>query len=445
MGQASENTPLRFGAGFRASLKDVPACFAGREFLRLHNPALGDNPICGTPFPNEGHLSGRIAVMAMNKPATRPENPRFSSGPCAKYPTFDLAALSDAPLGRSHRAAVGKARLKAAIEGTREVLGIPEEYRIGIVPASDTGAVEMALWNLLGQRKVEMLAWESFGAGWITDVVKQLKLDAIVKTADYGEIVDLGSVDCDNDVVFTWNGTTSGVRVPNGDWINPARAGLTICDATSAAFAQDLPWDKLDVTTFSWQKVLGGEAAHGMIVLSPRAVARLESYVPAWPLPKIFRLTKAGKLIEGIFTGATINTPSMLAVEDYLKALDWARSIGGLAGLQARADANFAVLQSFVAEHDWLSFLARDPATRSNTSVCLTFSDARIDDGPAFAKAVAKRLEDEGVAYDIGAYRDAPAGLRIWCGGTVEADDLAALMPWIEWAFNAELLQAVPV
>ena len=382
--------------------------------------------------------------MAMSKPATRPGNPRFSSGPCAKYPTFELSTLSDAPLGRSHRAAIGKARLKAAIEGTREVLGIPADYRIGIVPASDTGAVEMALWNLLGQRKVEMLAWESFGAGWVTDVVKQLGLDAIVKTADYGEIVDLGSVDCDNDVVFTWNGTTSGVRVPNGDWIKADRAGLTICDATSAAFAQRLPWGKLDVTTFSWQKVLGGEAAHGMIVLSPRAVERLESYTPAWPLPKIFRLTKAGKLIEGIFTGATINTPSMLAVEDYLKALDWARSVGGLAGLCARADANFAVIEGFVAKHDWLDFLAREPATRSNTSICLTFSDARVDDGPAFAKAVAKRLEGEGVALDIGAYRDAPAGLRIWCGGTVEADDLAALMPWIEWAYHAELLQAVP-
>ncbi len=382
--------------------------------------------------------------MAMSKPATRPENPRFSSGPCAKYPTFDLSALSGAPLGRSHRADVGKARLKAAIEGTREVLEIPADYRIAIVPASDTGAMEMAMWNILGARKVEMLAWESFGAGWVTDVVKQLKLDAIVKTADYGEIVDLAQVNCDNDVVFTWNGTTSGVRVPNGNWIRPDRAGLTICDATSAAFAQDLPWDKLDVTTFSWQKVLGGEAAHGMIVLSPRAVSRLESYTPSWPLPKIFRLTKAGKLIEGIFEGATINTPSMLAVEDYLMALDWARSIGGLEGLRDRANANFAVIQRFVADHEWLSFLPQEPATRSNTSVCLTFSDARIADGTAFAKAVAKRLEDAGVAYDIGAYRDAPAGLRIWCGGTVEPSDVAALMPWVEWAYHAELLQAVP-
>ena len=377
--------------------------------------------------------------MVHPQPATRPANPRFSSGPCAKPPTFNVAKLADAPLGRSHRAAVGKARLKAAIEGTREVLGIPADYRIGIVPASDTGAVEMAMWNLLGARPVEMLAWESFGAGWVTDAVKQLKLDATVKTAEYGEIVDLAGVDTDNDVVFTWNGTTSGVRVPNGDWIKPDRAGLTICDATSAAFAQDLPWDKLDVTTFSWQKVLGGEAAHGMIILSPRAVDRLESYTPAWPLPKIFRLTKAGKLIEGIFEGATINTPSMLAVEDYLLALDWARSVGGLQGLMARANTNTKVVADFVEMHDWIDFLAHDPATVSNTSVCLKFTDARITDGATFAKAVAKRLEGEGVAFDIGAYRDAPPGLRIWCGGTVETSDLAALMPWLEWAFSAEI------
>ncbi|MBC7131774.1 MAG: phosphoserine transaminase [Roseovarius sp.] len=377
--------------------------------------------------------------MAIAKPGARPVNPRFSSGPCAKFPGYALDMLADAPLGRSHRAAVGKARLKAAIEGTREILGIPDDYRIGIVPASDTGAVEMAMWSLLGARPVEMLAWESFGAGWVTDVVKQLKLDAKVKTADYGEIVDLASVDTDNDVVFTWNGTTSGVRVPNGDWIKAERAGLTICDATSAAFAQDLPWDKLDVTTFSWQKVLGGEAAHGMLVLSPRAVERLESYTPAWPLPKIFRLTKGGKLIEGIFVGETINTPSMLAVEDYLVALDWARSVGGLAGLKARADANLAAVADFVAGRDWLGFLAADPAIRSNTSVCLRFTDARITDGAGFAKAVAKRLEAEGVALDIGAYRDAPPGLRIWCGGTVETADVAALMPWIEWAFEAEI------
>ncbi|WP_428513441.1 phosphoserine transaminase [Roseovarius sp.] len=377
--------------------------------------------------------------MAIEQPATRPANPRFSSGPCAKPPVFELSKLADAPLGRSHRAAVGKAKLKAAIDGTREVLGIPDDYKVGIVPASDTGAVEMAMWSLLGARKVEMLAWESFGAGWVTDVVKQLKLDAEVKTAEYGEIVDLGSVDTDNDVVFTWNGTTSGVRVPDGDWIKADRQGLTICDATSAAFAQDLPWDKLDVVTFSWQKVLGGEAAHGMLVLSPRAVERLESYTPPWPMPKIFRLTKGGKLIEGIFEGATINTPSMLAVEDYLLALDWARSVGGLSGLMARADANTKAVADFVGTHEWVEFLAKDPATASNTSVCLKFNDDRISDGAAFAKAVAKRLEAEGVAYDIGAYRDAPPGLRIWCGGTVETADVAALMPWIEWAFNAEI------
>ncbi len=377
--------------------------------------------------------------MAIDAPATRPENPRFSSGPCAKIPTFALAKLADAPLGRSHRAAVGKARLKSAIEGTREILGIPEDYRIGIVPASDTGAVEMAMWSMLGARGVEMLAWESFGAGWVTDVAKQLKLDATVKTADYGEIVDLASVDFTNDVVFTWNGTTSGVRVPNGDWIADDRDGLTICDATSAAFAQDLAWDKLDVTTFSWQKVLGGEAAHGMLILSPRAVERLESYTPPWPLPKIFRLTKGGKLNEGIFVGETINTPSMLAVEDYLVALDWARSVGGLKGLIARADANTKAVVDFVEMRDWIDVLPRDPATMSNTSVCLKFTDPRIRDGATFAKAVAKRLDGEGVAFDIGAYRDAPPGLRIWCGGTVETADIQALMPWIEWAFQTEI------
>ena len=377
--------------------------------------------------------------MALQKPATRPANPRFSSGPCAKPPAFTVDKLRDASLGRSHRATVGKAKLKAAIEGTREILGIPDDYRIGIVPASDTGAVEMAMWSLLGARKVEMLAWESFGAGWVTDAVKQLNLEAEVKTAEYGEIVDLTNVDTDNDVVFTWNGTTSGVRVPNGDWIKDDREGLTICDATSAAFAQDLPWDKLDVTTFSWQKVLGGEAAHGMLILSPRAVERLESYTPPWPMPKIFRLTKGGKLIEGIFEGATINTPSMLAVEDYLLALDWARSVGGLKGLMARADSNAAILAKAVDQHDWLDHLAVDPATRSNTSVCLKFNDPRIKDGATFAKALVKRLDTEGVAYDMGAYRDAPPGLRIWCGGTVETSDLEALMPWIEWAFECEI------
>ncbi len=378
--------------------------------------------------------------MAMTTPGARPANPRFSSGPCAKPPTFTLDTLADAALGRSHRAAVGKAKLKDAIEETRDLLGVPADYKIGIVPASDTGAFEMAMWNLLGARAVEMLAWESFGAGWVTDVVKQLKLDnATVKTAEYGEIVDLAGVDWDADVCFTWNGTTSGVRVANGDVIPADRAGLTLCDATSAAFAMDLPWDKLDVTTFSWQKVLGGEAAHGMIILSPRAVERLESYVPAWPLPKIFRLTKAGKLIDGVFTGATINTPSMLAVEDYLQCLKWARSVGGLNGLVARADANAKAVWDFCDAHDWIENLAIDPATRSTTSVCVKFTDARITDGAAFAKAVAKRLETEGVALDIGAYRDAPAGLRIWCGSTVETADVAALLPWLEWAFEAEI------
>ena len=377
--------------------------------------------------------------MAMQKPASRPANPRFSSGPCAKIPQFNLDMLADAALGRSHRAAVGKDKLKAAIEGTREILGIPAEYKIGIVPASDTGAVEMALWSMLGARKAEMLAWESFGSGWVTDVVKQLKIDAEVRTADYGQIVDLATVDFDNDVVFTWNGTTSGVRVPNGDAIPADRAGLTICDATSAAFAQDLPWDKLDVTTFSWQKVMGGEAAHGMLILSPRAVERLESYTPAWPLPKIFRLTKGGKLIEGIFTGATINTPSMLAVEDYLVALDWARKIGGLPELMKRADTNAKVLWDFCDRNDWIANLAEDPATRSNTSVCLKFTDDRITDPAAFAKAVAKKLEDYNAAYDIGAYRDAPAGLRIWCGATIEAADVEKLTLWLKWAFEEAL------
>ena len=377
--------------------------------------------------------------MAIQHPASRPENPRFSSGPCAKPPTFNVSKLADAPLGRSHRASVGKARLKAAIDGTRQILGIPDNYRVGIVPASDTGAVEMAMWSLLGARKVEMVAWESFGAGWVTDVVKQLKIDAEIKVADYGKIVDFDTIDFDNDVVFTWNGTTSGVRLPDGDAIPAKRAGLTICDATSAAFAMDLPWDKLDVTTFSWQKVLGGEAAHGMIILSPSAVARLESYNPPWPLPKIFRLTKAGKLIEGIFEGATITTPSMLAVEDYLLALDWARSVGGLTGLIARADANAQAIWAFCDTRSWIANLAQDPATRSNTSVCVKFTDPRITDGAAFAKAVAKRLEAQDVALDIGAYRDAPPGLRIWCGGTVETADIAAMLPWLDWAFNVEI------
>ena len=375
----------------------------------------------------------------LSMPAVRPANPRFSSGPCVKIPHYSLEMLSDAPLGRSHRSAVGKAKLREAIDLTRQILGVPDDYRIAIVPGSDTGAVEMAMWNLLGARPVEMLAWESFGEGWVTDAVGQLKLQARVKIAPYGEIVELATVDFDSDVVFTWNGTTSGARLPNGDGIPANRAGLTICDATSAAFAMDLPWDKLDVTTFSWQKVLGGEGAHGMLILSPRAAARLESYTPSWPLPKIFRLTSEGKLIEGIFVGETINTPSMLAVVDYLVSMKWAQSIGGLAGLVGRARANAQVVWDFCAQNPWLQNLAATPDIASTTSVCLKFNDSRINDGEAFAKAVAKRLEKAGVAYDIGAYRDAPAGLRIWCGSTVEAADVAALMPWIAHAFHSEI------
>lgn len=378
-------------------------------------------------------------MSILQTPGARPANPRFSSGPCAKFPGYSVDLLSDCPMGRSHRASVGKAKLKAAIDQTRAILGVPDGYLIGIVPASDTGAVEMALWSLLGARPVEMLAWESFGEGWVGDVIKELKIAATAHRADYGHIVDFNTINFDHDVVFTWNGTTSGVRLPDGAAIPADRQGLTICDATSAAFAMDLPWDKLDVVTFSWQKVLGGEGAHGMLVLGPRAVERLESYKPAWPLPKIFRLTKGGKLIAGIFEGETINTPSMLAVEDYLLALDWAARIGGLPALIARATANAAVVADFVARHDWIENLAADPATASTTSVCLRFVDDRITDGAAFAKAVVKRLEKEGVAFDIGAYRDAPAGLRIWCGSTVETSDVAALMPWIDWAFQAEI------
>lgn len=380
----------------------------------------------------------------MTKPGVQPANPHFSSGPCSKRPGWSLSALDNACLGRSHRAKEGKAKLKDAIELTRQVLQVPADYKIGIVPASDTGAVEMALWSLLGARGVDMMAWESFGSGWVSDVIKQLKLDDVRELkADYGHLPDLSAVDFSRDVVFTWNGTTSGVRVPNGDWIAADREGLTICDATSAAFAQDLAWDKLDVVTFSWQKVLGGEAAHGMLILSPRAVARLESYTPDWPLPKIFRLTKGGKLINGIFEGATINTPSMLCVEDYLDALAWSAQVGGLSGLIARADANTKVLSDWVAATDWVDFLAVDPATRSNTSVCLTIVDPDItgldaDAQAAFAKALVKRLDDEGVAYDIGAYRDAPAGLRIWAGATVETSDMQALTPWLDWAFAVE-------
>jgi phosphoserine aminotransferase len=372
-------------------------------------------------------------------PRLRPANPRFSSGPCAKIPGFSLDMLADAPLGRSHRAAIGKAKLREAIDLTRSILGVPDDYRIGIVPGSDTGAVEMAMWSLLGARPVEILAWESFGEGWVTDAVKQLKLDAKVTIAPYGQIVDLAEVDFNADVVFTWNGTTSGCRLPDAELIPSDRQGLTICDATSAAFAMTLDWSKLDVTTFSWQKVLGGEGAHGMIILSPRAVERLETYTPAWPLPKIFRMTSKGKVIEGIFVGETINTPSMLAVEDYLVTLKWAQSIGGLAGLIARATANAQAVWDFCAANPWLENLAMTQAIASTTSVCLKFNDPRIQDSEAFAKAIAKRLEKSGVAYDIGAYRDAPAGLRIWCGSTVQTDDVKALMPWIAHAFHAEI------
>jgi len=387
--------------------------------------------------------------MTQAKPATRPHVPHFSSGPCAKRPGWTPESLKDAALGRSHRAKIGKTKLKLAIDLTREVLGVPADYKIGIVPASDTGAVEMALWSLLGPRPVTAIAWESFGDGWVTDIVKQLKLKDVTKlTAGYGELPDLSKVDPASDVVFTWNGTTSGVRVPNADWIKADREGLTICDATSAAFAQDLDWPKLDVVTFSWQKALGGEAAHGMLILSPRAVARLESYTPPWPLPKIFRMTKGGKLIDGIFVGETINTPSMLCVEDYLDALNWAKSVGGLKGLIARADANTRVLSDWVAKTPWVAFLAADPAIRSNTSVCLKVVDPAItalsaDAQAAFAKALTAAVEKEGAGYDLGHYRDAPPGLRIWCGATVEKSDVEALTHWLDWAFaEAKAAQA---
>jgi len=378
------------------------------------------------------------------KPASRPANPRFSSGPCAKRPGWSLEALSGAALGRSHRAKDPKAKLTKAIDLTREVLKVPASHRIAIVPASDTGAVEMALWSLLGQRGVDIFAWESFGEGWVGDVVKQLKLKDVRKfEAAYGELPDLSQADFSRDVVFTWNGTTSGVRVPDGDWIAADRTGLTICDATSAAFAQDLPYDKLDVVTFSWQKVLGGEAAHGMLILSQRAVDRLESYAPAWPLPKIFRMTSGGKLIEGLFRGETINTPSMLCVEDYLDALGWAQRVGGLEGLKARANANLAVIEKFAARSPWLAFLAKTEATRSNTSVCLSIADPAIasldaEAQAAFAKGMVAALEKEGVALDIGHYRDAPPGLRIWTGATVETSDLEALMAWLDWAYRTQ-------
>ncbi|UJW74545.1 phosphoserine transaminase [Rhizobium sp. SL42] len=377
-------------------------------------------------------------------PALRPANSHFSSGPCSKRPGWSLDALSDAPLGRSHRAKVGKDKLKLAIDLTREILNVPADYRIGIVPASDTGAVEMAMWSLLGERGVDMVAWESFGAGWVTDVVKQLKLKDVRKIeAGYGELPDLSSIDFDRDVVFTWNGTTSGVRVPNADFIPADRKGLTICDATSAAFAQDMDFTKLDVTTFSWQKVLGGEGGHGVIILSPRAVERLTTYVPAWPLPKIFRMTSGGKLIEGIFTGETINTPSMLCVEDYIDALKWAKSLGGLNALIARADANAKVIFDLVAKNDWIANLAKVDETRSNTSVCLTIADPDVlaldaDAQAAFAKGMVTLLDKQGIAFDIGAYRDAPAGLRIWAGATIETADMEALMPWLTWAYQTQ-------
>src|SRR5579864_4623975 len=379
--------------------------------------------------------------MTVAKPALRPRVPHFSSGPCAKRPGWTPQNLKDAAIGRSHRAKIGKAKLKLAIELTREVLEVPSDYKIGIVPASDTGAVEMALWSLLGVRPVTTIAWESFGEGWTNDIVNQLKLRAVTKlAAPYGEIPDLSRVDPASDIVFTWNGTTSGVRVPNADWISAKRDGLAICDATSAAFAQPLDWPKLDVVTFSWQKALGGEAGHGMLVLSPRAVERLETYKPAWPLPKIFRMTKGGKLNQGIFEGETINTPSMLCVEDYLDALNWAKSVGGLKSLMARADANLKVLVDWQARTPWIDFLAKTPAIRSNTSVCLKVIDPAIasltpDAQIDFIKKMVGLVEKEGAGYDFAGHRDAPAGLRIWCGATVEASDVALLTRWLDWAF----------
>ncbi len=369
--------------------------------------------------------------MATNpKPTTKPNNPNFSSGPCSKRPGYDVANLDIGTLGRSHRSSVGKAALARACLDTAEILGLPEGYRVGVVPASDTGAVEMIMWSVLGQRPVDIFAWESFGRDWLTDATKQLTLDEVnTYTADYGLLPDMTQANPDNDCIFTWNGTTAGVKVPNADWISDARTGLTICDATSAVFAMDMPWEKLDVVTYSWQKVLGGEGAHGMLILSPRAVERLETYTPPWPMPKIFRMTKGGKLVEGIFRGETINTPSMLCVADYLDALDWVRSIGGLPGSIAKSEANLEVLSGFVQSRSWAHFLAKDATQVSNTSVCLT-----LDLDPDQVKQIVKLLDTEAVAYDIGAYRDAPAGLRIWCGATVEASDLKVLLPWLDWA-----------
>ncbi|HVY34469.1 MAG TPA: phosphoserine transaminase [Caulobacteraceae bacterium] len=381
-------------------------------------------------------------MTTLAKPAMRPARPEFSSGPCAKRPGWKVENLQGALVGRSHRSKPGKARLKAAIDQTRAVLEVPADYLIGIVPASDTGAMEMAMWSMLGARPVQVAAFESFGKDWVTDVLKQLKLkDTEVLDADYGKLPDLSKVRKDSDLVFTWNGTTSGVRVPNADFIAADREGITICDATSAAFAQALDWAKLDVVTFSWQKALGGEAAHGMLILSPRAVARLESYSPPWPLPKIFRMTKGGKVMLDIFEGATINTPSMLCVEDYLDALKWASSIGGLAGLQARSNANLAAVAQWVEKTAWVEFLAETPQTRSNTSVCIKVVDPRItslssEAQAEFAKKLASLLEKEGVALDAGGYRDAPPGLRIWCGASVDTSDVEALTPWLDWAFE---------
>src|SRR5579871_6140848 len=399
-------------------------------------------PVSGTPLPNERRLSGRVDTMSNTTPGVRPVTPHFSSGPCAKRPGWSLQTLTDALLGRSHRSKAGKAKLKRAIELTREILEVPAGYRIGIVPASDTGAVEMALLSLLGARGVTMVAWESFGEGWVGDVVKELKLkDAALVKAPYGELPDLSKIDFSTDVVFTWNGTTSGVRVPNGDWIPANREGLTICDATSAAFSQKLDFAKLDVVTFSWQKALGGEAAHGMLILSPRAVARLESYKPAWPLPKIFRMTKGGKLNEAIFEGETINTPSMLCLEDYLDALEWAKSIGGQPALMQRANNNLAAIEAWVAKTPWAEFLARDKKARSNTSVCVAVVDPAVkalsnDGQAAFIKAMAAALEKENAAYDVAGHRDAPPHIRVWAGATVETSDVEALLPWLDWAFG---------
>ena len=380
-------------------------------------------------------------MMTTTAPANRPKNPNFSSGPCSKRPGWSLDALKGAALGRSHRSRLGKSKLLEAIELTREILEIPASHRIAIVPGSDTGAVEMAMWSLLGPRGVEVLAWESFGAVWVTDAVKQLRLPNTKATvAEFGKLPDLAAVDFENDVVFTWNGTTAGVRVPNGDWIPADRGGLTICDATSAAFAMELDYDKLDVVTFSWQKIMGGEAAHGILIMGPRAVERLKSFTPSWPLPKLFRMTKGGKIDEALFQGETINTPSMLAVEDYLDALNWGRSVGGLKGLIARADSNARALTDFVEASDWLDFLAEDPATRTNTGVCLRIVHPSVTALPEaaqadFAKAIVDRLEKLGVAYDFGSYRDAPAGFRVWCGATVETSDVVALTEWMDWAF----------